>query len=461
MGIAKTKNIDGKQYQLWGAAVGRSVYYEVGAVAKQLQLLEQNIHKCFHHRTLYNKLKNLKDCSSMFVSQMHSKRTDRTVCRMNIPGSEVEYFQKDGAAFVTKIVLKDAQYDIDLKAMRAPGAYRVELSSRDEWEVSKSESKFNTLHASLNGEVEDIVEVMKFIPKMIEKAYKNGKEIRGKGRQKGFTHLYMPGKNSSAYGWRDMVSTVPVRGSKEFEAAKQSLVDRTAACIEISAKNNDEVKWTVQGSGSEIFCDAIEKATRDNPNLNLSRQTAHFFNPHTNPMRIKTVVENAGGKEEYTSALRSKQNIAAMAKGHRQYSEQKIAQNRADNPTKSQMASKSEARQVENKVLGAHGMTVKIAGYAAAVGAAASNPAIVNTVQNAVSSYVDGLQNAPVLTVGASMAAAASVYQFVNVRTPNMIALGHLGFAALKNDRRLDQLTESNTLKAYDEYRNLKLGFAI
>lgn len=280
--MANTQTMDGKQYLQWGGASGRDVYYEVGPVAVQLEKLERNIHRCFHHRTLYNRLKTLKDTTSIFVSQSHSKHTDRRLCRMNIPGSQVNYFLKEGAAFITRLVLQDSDYRYDASLMRTPGPYRL-VKKEGQWGPDQRETRVSTLHASVNGEVENLQEVLLFMPAMIKHAHGGEHEVTGKGKRRGFTHLYMPGKNSKEYGWRDMVCMVPVRGSDEFVAARQSLVEQTAACIELAARAKEEVKWTIQGSGSDIFCDAAEYVIQHHPDLGLERQSAHFSIPIQTP----------------------------------------------------------------------------------------------------------------------------------------------------------------------------------
>lgn len=463
MEMKKIKTVEGQHFVLWGnAAYGRGVYCQQGDTAKKLQELERNIHRCFHHRTLYNYLKKLKDSSNIFVSQIHSKQSNKQYCKMNAYGAQVYYFLMDGFTFITDLVLVDTQYEQDLKNMSAAGVYRIRKTDQI-WQPHAPANKVLTLHASINGEVEELEEVMQFIPAMIKKAYQNAEiEITGKGAYNGFTHIYMPGKKSKKYGWKDMMPLTLTHASKGSKAVKQSLVDRTASCIEIAAQAKKQVKWTIQGSGSEIFVDAVEKVIKENPQLSLNRQQAHFFNAHTDPMRIKKVVERAGAVQDYTSALRSKENIAAMAKGHRKYMHEKIAETKQEKPGSSQLGNQQDAIKMEDMALGAKGMTVKIAGYSTALAGAIANPAVVsNAITSGLDAYALGLHNAPALTIGGTMAAAATLYQSVKMKAPKMLALGHLGIAAVTGDRRLDQITEIDTFKAYDQLKSLKLGYAI
>lgn len=462
MAVENVKKVDGKLYICWGSELtGRQVYCRLGDTAKQLTVLEDGKNVNYHYRMLYNKLKTLKDTSSIFVSQANCAHTDRRLCRMSLVGATIEYFMRDGASFITRLVICDERFHSDKVTMKAPGAYTV-IKREDEWSPERHVDQINTLHASINGEVEDIDEVMLFMAHMITKAFKNEGEITGKGRYRGFTHLYMPGKNSRKFGWRDMVSRVPLQGTETFKAARETLVDRTAACIQIASQKSQQVKWTIQGSGSEIFCDAVEKLTKANPKLNLSNQSAHFFNSHTDPMRIKNVVERAGGKEEYTSALKSSENIKAMSRGHRQYTKEKYSKTVQEKPGHDRFASQLEARKIDTLIEDYQGMAVTLGTLTVTAAGAIHNPQVlISAAKGVVSAYMTGLQIAPVATIGGSMLAAASLYKTITATSPKMLKMARLGVAALKHDRRLDQLTESNYQKAFNQFNELKLGRSI
>jgi len=311
--------------------------------------------------------------------------------------------------------------------------------------------------------------------KMIAKAHPEESYFLTKGSesQRGYSSFFSPCKKGTDGGWAEMQRLMPAQGAMSDKAVYQAIVDRLSACIELAGKkNNPKLNWTIQGSGSEIFYDAFVDLKSRNQHLpgygvDLSQQVVHFFNPHTDPVKLNNIIEDVfkGPSESglTTSALKSRANINAAAKGHKKQQEKIIAENKAKNPQKSTAAAQVEKHRVSGMAHSAGKMVVKFGSITTAATVALMNDGISQASINLASSIGEALVSNPYGTIAVGGAAVAyKSHELITQKNPKMLALASLTKANFTGDRRhLDQLTEINNIKAAGQLHNLKLGYSI
>jgi len=225
-------------------------------------------------------------------------------------------------------------------------------------------------------------ETLLFMPKMIQKAHPTASSTltSNNEEQQGYSIFFSPCKKGTDGGWREMQKLMPAhRGAEADAATRQTIVNQLSACIELAGKkSNPELHWTIQGSGSKLFCEALEQLKVRNSHLHdygvdLSQQTVHFFNTHTNPMEIDALInslartDNADNKMKpgegglLTSTLRSKGNFNASKTGHKKHHDQKAAANKAEG--KSDAAAKREGNRVSGMLHSGSGMIQRLCNH--------------------------------------------------------------------------------------------------
>ncbi len=468
--MVNKKTVDGVVYIAYGGISGRKVYAKAGATSKLLNTLEEQKMISFHHRYIYNCIKTLKNPSSGYTSKERTSMTGRRKrCSLSMAGSELEYYKLDGCSFITRLTFGDGAYDeARLDAIMA-GLYKADRDDRGSLEIKHPIDQIDTLHAAVSGEVMAAEECMQFLPKMIELGYPSGRaDIRGEGRMRGFALFFTPPKSAKeGSGWQAMARTMPITTKEQDQAVRQSIVDRLSASIELAGQaGGPAMNWTIQGSGSTLYCEALEQACKRSPNLSLFNHKVHFVNPHTSPTEIQRVIDLStmaeGDDGLYKSNMLSKGSFGAMASGNKAYNKKKIAESKANNPEKSTAANEFEGRRVGAAVHGARKMVVKISTLAASVtGALAISADTRKAMSDLGASLLDTAVAHPIAT-GASLAVTAFAWQETMFHTtPKMKALAIITAASLLKDRRLDQTTEVNKEKAVGQLKNLRLGMSI
>ncbi|VAW72508.1 hypothetical protein MNBD_GAMMA10-1382 [hydrothermal vent metagenome] len=479
--MAQHKTVNGHKFISYGSINGRRLW-ATEHMAPALQYLDSHKNRNYHLLYIHNCIRSLQNGTSQENSVEQIHMTDRRNCKLNMAGSELEYFMKDGATFITRLVLSGEDYDMARKDGMVAGLNRVKKNEEDEWEVKGSIDQIETKLVAVNGEAWHIDETLLFMPKMIQKAHPTASSslTSNDEGQEGYSIFFSPCKKGTDGGWREMQKLMPARRGAEADAAtRQAIVDQLSACIELAGKkSNPELHWTIQGSGSKLFCEALEQLKVRNSHLHdygvdLSQQTVHFFNTHTNPMEIDTLINSfnkAGNPDNnkmkpgegglLTSTLRSKGNFNASKTGHKKHHDQKAAANKAEG--KSGAAAKLEANRVSGMVHSGYKMTAKYTAFAITAGSALMNDDVYENAINLAHSVGDSMLSNPISsTIGTSALAVIATHKLIKHTAPKMYSLASLIHANITNDRRLDQLTESNSVKAAGQLYNLRQGNSI
>ncbi|MFT5719019.1 MAG: hypothetical protein ACI9T7_003230 [Oleiphilaceae bacterium] len=458
--MSSTKVIDGTTYHRFGVETGRAVYVQEGIALKQMQELEKQRDTSFHHRYTYNQVKTLCNPISGYNSKEQTNfKGENQVCEMDIAGSKLAYFKSKGATYIKYLLISGGGYDDARNKRIMTGLYKAKQNEENIWEVNKPINTVETTHAAVNGDAYRIEEMLQFMPTMIKKGHDSaGAEIANEG----FSLFYSPCEKGTDDGWRAMTSSLP-QGKEHKQAARKAIIDRLSASIEIT--KDQKVKWTVQGTGSTLFCEALTQLKQRNPQgIDLSRHSAYFFNPHTSPVTISKVIKQCrvseGSDGLYTSAGRSRGNLNAMADGHKSYSKAKIAQTLAEDPNMPVADKRNDSKSMQHQAITATDMTVKIT-KVITVGAFTATCFTNKAIQDGV---LDALQTPTGLVTAAGLTLVGGLYgtSKLAVKTgPKYIALAQLGKAAVAGDHRLDQLTEFEAIKGATQLKKLKLGYSI
>ncbi|VAW63084.1 hypothetical protein MNBD_GAMMA09-605 [hydrothermal vent metagenome] len=472
--MARSKNIAGKEYISYGHNTGRKTWV-LKALVPAMQRLEKSKDSNYHFRYIYNRIKTLSNSSSAFHAEKRKHVTNKHGCKLNMAGSELEYFMHGGESFIDRLILSGAGYVDARKKGNIAGLNKIVRDEEGKWEIKGPIDTVQTRHIAISGDAWRIEETLLFMSKMIKKAHPEDSYFltNGNKSQQGYSCFFSPCKKGKDDGWEAMQRLMPAQGAMSDLAVRQAIVDRLSACIEVAGKKDSKkLNWTIQGSASEIFHDAFVDLKSRNKHLpgygvDLSQQTVHFFNPHTDPMKLSDIIEDVfkGPSESglITSALKSPGNKIAAIKGHKKYQDKVIAENKAKNPEKSNAAAELEKHRVTGMGHGAGKMVVKFGTMTAAAIGALVNDTAREQITNMFSSVGESLVNNPYGT-GAALGLGYVIkgHEVITQNTPRMLALASLTKANFTDDRRhLDQLTEINNIKAAGQLHNLSLGLSI
>lgn len=484
MSNPKTKRFGGVEYLLYNDnGTGRRVYYN-RRMRKAFAALDMLKSSNYHVLYVYNRLKTLTNGAEVFHASQ--SRSDHTAFRLNIAGSTLHYQIVSGVVYVHRLVLDDRSYQEDFDKQRAPGLYsvRYEKTKVDTtgWTIRDSIAKVETTHAAVNGEVMNVNEVLNFMPKMIEKGYPVGAEAL---KASGYSLFYAPMVGGMDEGWASLERRMRgVDGVKARAEAREFVVGRLSAAIELAGRSGKDVRWTVQGAGSILFNDALEQLhqrAQADP-VDLSRQEAHFFNAHSDIKKIEQVVKRLGMQEpvgglvesNLLSATQRKANKASHGDHFDQLRESK-GEGRASSNAKKSRAMVVHRSKDFALVTGLGGATYKAGEYAyntyanyAVIksNAMAWGKGAVDTLTSMTLDQVPGealnaaAQWGPEAIGG--LVTVAGGYFFFRAGYPKMRALLALRWAdAGKGSRFLDQLTTRNDEDAFHELLKLRQGKAL
>ena len=245
--MACSKINGGKPYVSYGQSTGRKIWVLESLIAA-LQILEKDKNSNYHLRYIYNRIKTLHNPSSTYHSREKSHITDKRSCKLNMAGSELEYYMKDGETFIDRLILSDAAYDDARKKGTIAGLNKVEQNKSRKWRVVGPADTIKTRHIAVNGDAYDIDETLLFMPKMIARAHPKESYFltNGNEAQKGYSAFFSPCKKGSDGGWQEMQRLMLAQGAMSDAAVHQAIVDRLSATLELAGtKNNPRLNWTI------------------------------------------------------------------------------------------------------------------------------------------------------------------------------------------------------------------------
>lgn len=436
-----------------GNVPGRHVYY-AARLEDAIRTLDAGKSANYHYLYIFNRIQTL--VSGLAVSNSEQRKDTHTAFRLNMAGTILHYQMISGVAYIQWLELADGDYKDDIVNKRMAGLYLAEQKSRDgkEWRVSRALSKLETHHVAVNGDVGEIDEVMQFMPKMIEEAYKDKSQLKSEG----FSLFYSPSRGGDDGAWVKMRSRMNKKKLKEADKAVRSeIVELLSASIEEASGR--KVMWTVQGSGSEVFVEALERLrlrlqSIQSDGLDLSAHKAVFFNSHTNEMKIKSLLDDIKMGVDAKAGLYSAKQVTSNFRGHSKFHSEKMKEEGdADNPSRKKEAMKTEHLSWD---ISAVPVTLVKKGTPLVLGAL-----YVFDNWGALTPQQQKLAFAGM----AGTAVAVGVYdtvKYVRRTMPKHLALLKLMASNVTGNRhRLDQLTESSPESAALQLKRLKAGKAL
>ncbi|GMR16917.1 MAG: hypothetical protein BMS9Abin31_1312 [Gammaproteobacteria bacterium] len=432
----------GLKWKRFQSANGRAVFYNARLDDLFIDL-EKGKNVNYHYLYIFNRISTLK--SGSWVLHSSHKTGNNNVYELSVAGSEVYYFMEMGIAYITHLNLEDLDYEQDIDENIMAGLYLAERTEDETgFQISGSLKRLTTLHATVNGDVNDIAEVMNYMPKMIADGHTTDTGIIN---HQGFSLFYTPSKKGKDNGWtriKDKMSASTTKQAKRL--AENTIVERLAASIQLATKQ--QVCWTIQGSGSVVFVQALEKLTTiqalDGKALDLSTHSAVFYNPHTSTAIINKAVENVflGGQDD-------KGNVINKTKVNTNlYSASQMKSNAFNEP-----------RAMTIRVMD----QIKTGSLLIGIGTGSylSTTYLMNNDWSAMTNHVS--QWGSTNSIYAMLAAAGSLTMlsvgFVLAKGPKANALANLAIANFSRNRRfLDQLTTSSAVTAADQLKLLKDG---
>lgn len=183
--------------------------------------------------------------------------------KIKLEGGEIRYEMCGGDILLTGISI-DWNYR---SAQNGMGLYSVDFNRILNITSKKT---ITTQHAAVNGSIDKIENAAKLMPRFINHGYPK-EQLNSDAK---YTLFYNPHNGSMDADWKSIQDSTGILGGSH--AARQ-----LAAIIELTAKENREVNWTLHERGSAIFKQAL-RLVSTSPQYNYSKQKVFYANPVIN-----------------------------------------------------------------------------------------------------------------------------------------------------------------------------------
>lgn len=284
--MAKPHEYDGQKWQMVSSDnTGMPVYVTIQNYGffNQIKKKSKNNYNCLYFINHLNSLNNRHGMVKSYVSKFKTSQ----YC-LPLEGGEIKYTIDNGKLYITNI---DMSFKKQGNKQRPAGLFDVSKLADGLKIDTKELEKTNKINIAINGAFDDDSNLVKTLPKFIERGYKpvtTAVELETKG----YNLFYNP----CGYGLKSDMRQVFDSSGTGTEAAM-----KLTALIEAEAKKGTELNWTVHEKGHALFKRALQNLTNSGRckgavQRNLAKHRVFYANPTMNLSLVDHYRKKAGMK---------------------------------------------------------------------------------------------------------------------------------------------------------------------
>ena len=225
------------------------------------QALEKKAKVNFHSLYLHKQMMGLSADTGSFNNLF--SRFSALKRKLQLPGGAVHYEMRDGEVLLTQL---EIDWDYQTKNTAGMGLFTVRKEDKN-W-IPEPAERIRTLHATVNGTVDNIKRAANLMPGFINHGYPQARL----GEKEEYALFYNAYNGPAQADWNCIQDSTGLRGGSQ--AARQ-----LAAVIELAAHEKRAVNWTVHERGCAIWKQALRLVPAGH---DYSKQTVFYANPVVN-----------------------------------------------------------------------------------------------------------------------------------------------------------------------------------